>query len=112
MGWASGPTAELLLTASWASRERADAVSRTVVAAVSPAPFRNPRRDTSSLGVSGMGKSFVSVVDRARVVRDPDRVAACIDRAACTRKPGKRDQCLRCYLWSARYANSHFIMPR
>src|SRR3954462_9356308 len=88
MGWASGPTAELLLTASWASRARADVVSRTVVAAVSPAPFRNPRRDTSTLGVSGMGKSFVSVVDRARVVRDPDRVASYIDPAACTRKRG------------------------
>src|SRR5258708_2537160 len=54
---ASGPTVRSLCKA-FVSPANAFADSMTVVAAVTPAPFRNPRRENVVLGPSVMGTAF------------------------------------------------------
>ena len=58
---ASGPSVLSACRAFFVSRARALADSMTVVAAVTPAPFRNPRRENLVLGASAIGAAFQMV---------------------------------------------------
>src|SRR5258705_4712267 len=90
---ASGPTVRSLCKA-FVSRANAFADSMTVVAAATPAPFRNPRRENLVLGPSAMGTAFRMLNDKIGFVAarlQPHAISTLYIQRHASRHPDEND---------------------